>query len=204
MTHGVASSGDFYTCNKVEELTVNDLSGISVKPLKIGSTVETLPLESFDVTRYAGKTLVFLVSATWCGYCKYDLKKTMEWRKRSGWPKNDIAVVHMLASSKKQNLQNAEAFLAKPMVQNSPLSLDGVDFYFSGEANFSDLKRMKGPSGGLLFPGLSGTPYAIIFDKDGVARFRGHYTGRSRDHGTYYDEHYRYIGKVASGQCASQ
>ena len=111
VTHGVASSGDFYTCNKVEELTVNDLSGISVKPLKIGSTVETLPLESFDVTRYAGKTLVFLVSATWCGYCKYDLAKTMEWRERPGWPKNDIVVVHMLVSSKKQNLQNAEAFL---------------------------------------------------------------------------------------------
>ena len=90
------------------------------------------------------------------------------------------------------------------MMQNFPLSLDGVDFYFSGDANFSDFKTMKGPLGDLLFPGLSGTPYAIIFDKHGVARFRGHYTNRSADHSAYYDEHYSYIGKVASGQCTSQ
>lgn len=197
----IAVSKDFYNCNEVDNLQLKDLAQISAQPLKVGDAIKTKIAQPFDVTKYQGKTLVFLVSATWCGYCKYDLLKTGEWRKKKGWPKDDVAVVHMLVSSGKQDLKTAEAFIKNPSMRKQKLSLDGVDYYFSGATDFNGIKVMKGKAEKLLFPGIQGTPYAIIFDKKGVPRFRGHYTGRYDDHNKYYDEHYKFIGEVAKGKC---
>jgi len=199
--HFAVSANDFYNCKKEENLTLSDLTSIpSVQPLKIGPEIKTQGSQEFDISVYKGKTVVFLVSATWCGYCKYDIIKTAEWRNREGWPKNDVVVIHMIVPSKRQDLAKTEAFLANPMMKNTSMSLDGIDYYYSSIADFVDFKAMENSSGDLLFPGLRGTPYAIIFDRDGIARFRGHYT-RPKDHSAYFDEHYEFIGTVASGQC---
>lgn len=191
----------FYNCRPVEGISPQDLSVINAQPMKVDTVIETLPAESFNVSRYQGKTLVFLISATWCGYCKFDILKTMEWRAKEEWPKEDIAIVHMVVSSGRQDLIKAQQFVNNPTMGETPLSLDGIDYYYSEEANFDDFKAMTSSSGDLLFPELRGTPYAIIFDQNGVARFRGHYTNRNEDHSAYYDEHYQFIGEVASSRC---
>jgi len=197
----VIENEEFYSCSKESNLTIEDLGVIKSKPLKVGEQITSQPEESFDVSKYKGKTVVFMVSATWCGFCKYDIAKTMEWRAKSNWPKDDVVVIHMIVSSGRQDLVSAEAFVKKPMMSEEPLDLAGVDYYYSDSSDFNGFQEMPAASGELLFPGLAGTPYAIIFDKDGIARFRGHYTGRSDDHSAYYDEHYKFIGDVASGQC---
>ncbi len=211
------AASDFYSCQPTEtNTTISELESIVAQPMKVGDQVATLPSVSFDLTPYQGKTVVFLVSATWCGFCKYDIYKTMEWRKKTDWPKDDLVVVHMLISQWEQSLSDAESFVSNPMLRDFSLSLDGVDYYLTD----NNLQEMLDSSGELLFPNLRATPYTIIFDKNGLARFRGYYpSSPSRNKkgqqnsdpqdpnyqqkliNQIYDERYEFIGKVASGEC---
>lgn len=190
-----------YDCKKVENMRLEELAYISSQAMKVGNVIETKVAAPFDIAPYKGKTVVFLVSATWCGYCKYDIYKLGEWRKKENWPKDDIAFIHMIVPSSRQDLVTAEAFLADPKIQGERLHLDGTDFYYSATADFKDFEAMQTSKGDTFFPNLRGTPYAIIFDKNGDARFRGHYTYGDGDHSAYYDEHFDFIGKVAKGEC---
>ena len=99
--------------------------------------------------------------------------------------------------------------------QGTPLSLEGIEYFFAARETMKSLELHSIPYldsteiGGQfsantqwLFPGLQGTPYALIFDKDGKAQFQGHYTiGHNVSADEYYDKHFAFIETIARGGC---
>ena len=78
----------------------------------------------------------------------------------------------------------------------------GMDFYHivdpqTAEKAFNAIKEFASSDQVLLFPGLSGTPYSVIIDREGHVRFRGHFTGG--DEG--YDNHYSFISSLVNRSC---
>ena len=90
-------------------------------------------------------------------------------------------------------------------VKNYPINTSGMDFYHlvskASEDIFETLKESKIPEKQvLLFPGLQGTPYHVLIDKEGKIRFRGHFTN-GKDYWNRMRRHYQFIDSIVNDFC---
>ena len=153
--------------------------------------------------RFKGKTLVMTLAATWCGWCQAELIHYDGVRKKNDWPGDKLAYVHLIVPSSRQTLDQLIAWLKDERRggrDNRPISLEGVTYLVSTK-HFDQIQDLKSLDQNLLFPGLKGTPYSLVFDRFGRLRFRGHYTGKHDSATQDFDQHFANIKFIAEGGC---
>ena len=87
--------------------------------------------------------------------------------------------------------------------QRLEFDLTNMDFYhFSDSAKFDLIKALASPANrSLLFPGLRGTPYSVVIDREGQVRFRGHFTSGDMSYQEKYERHYGFISSLINDSC---
>ncbi len=143
------------------------------------------------------KVHVIRLMATWCPYCKNDLKHINE-RFANGTFQKDKVKVHMLTyDNRKEKLNTVQSFMKKAPKEYAPLNTEQFSVSF-WDKTYNDISMMKDANGLPLFPAWAGVPFGVVIDCQDRVIFQGHFTESPEREA----EQYEMIQK-AQATCAS-
>lgn len=168
---------------------------IETKPVawKTGKVAKSTALwpAAADEKNNEKKIRVIRLMATWCPYCKNDLKN-MNQRFENGTFKKDKIQVHMITyDNKREKLNTVQAFMKKAPKEYAPLNTEQMSVSF-WDKNFNGISSLKDAAGNALFPGWAGVPFGIVIDCQDRVIFQGHFTESPEKE----NEHYEMIAKA--------
>ncbi len=196
-----------FSCDNNYDFNLTNMSMIQTTPLKVGQKTDfEEKYSAFDASIYKDKVVVFMFSATWCGWCHRDLIETEKWLESTTAEKSDVVFIHLFYNSslrnvdptQEDNYEKAKAFIDTPTYRkysedekliDVPLNISGSDFYFHNDLITN------------LFEGASGTPFGLIFDKKGKLQFYGYFTNGKMSTQQKFDNKFAYIEKLLNGEC---
>lgn len=146
---------------------------LEMKPVawNTGKTAKAEPLWKGDQK----KVRVIRLMATWCPYCKNDLKNLND-RFANGTYKKDKVQVHMITyDNRREKLNTVQTFMKKAPKEYAPLNTEQFNVSF-WDKTFNDISPMKSNNGLALFPGWSGVPFGVVIDCQDRVIFQGHFT----------------------------
>lgn len=171
------------------------IPGVIAEKCGSNSPVMASDMETFGFLPAKNKVVVMRVFATWCPYCKDDLKQIGELFKKGEWKPEDVQIYLMSYKNKRENHKTYLEFIRSTFPAfNIPLDAAQIVFV---DKDYNELIKTKNISGKTIFEGWQGVPYGLVFGKDGRLVFRGHFTqGPSTQ-----DAHYSFISKLTKETC---
>lgn len=171
------------------------ISGMVAERCGANSPVMASDMETFGFLPAKNKVIVMRVFATWCPYCKDDLKQIGELFKRGEWKPEDIQIYLMSYKNKRENHNTYLEFI-RGTFPSFNIPLDAAQIVYV-DKDYSELVKTKNIAGKTIFEGWQGVPYGLVYGKDGRLVFRGHFTqGPSAQ-----DAHYAFITKLSKETC---
>lgn len=179
-------------CPPVISKDLEYLAPLPVKSIKDG--VPQGDAATFDLKSKKGKVVVMRLFATWCPYCKEDLK-VIEDTMKSLIDEDKIDVTLVVFKSRKETDETLKNFMAVG-AQELGLRPASYDWVYS-DVQTPAMKEVKDKKGHLLFPNYQGVPYALVFDSKGQLRYRGNFTESKETR----KKHYEMIAALSKNQC---
>ncbi len=185
---------------QAEDLHLRDLNVLSVQKLERKKSAKNQPggwslgpQKPLDLVQSSkavlpGATVVRIVG-TWCPYCKQDMTELHHRFLQS--PNTALRVVFIAYKSQRESPESLSKFMDS-VQSHWGVNPDSFElYYFTGKqaSAFKSLQTLTDKTDQILFPGLRGVPYGLVFDSKGLLRMRGHFTGSK----TESDEHYGHI-----------
>lgn len=144
------------------------------------------------------KVRVIRLMATWCPYCKNDLKNLNE-RFANGTFQKDKVQVHMITyDNRKEKINTVQAFMKKAPKEYAPLNMDQMSVSF-WDKTFNDISALKDAAGYPLFPAWAGVPFGVVIDCQDRVIFQGHFTESPEKENEQYE-----LIKKAQASCLSK
>ena len=184
---GFAGGNSSYSCEPIPELNSSDYN-FHVVPIKKGDTIEIGSVEKLNLSLYQGKIVLLSVFSENCWWCAVDLYYHTAFQ-RDFWPKDNVVMVNLsfgnerpaddsyLDSSPKKMLDYITEGYKTNKFDMPSMDLADMDFYHfldstEKDSAFSELVSFSAKrSPHILFPGLTGTPYSVIIDREGGFSF---------------------------------
>ncbi len=141
-----------------------------------------------------GKVTAVRLFATWCPYCKRDMKQLNDVLGTS-LDQDKLDTLLVVFKSRLETEATLKKFMLEGLAQ---LGVKAQRFDFRHvQMTGAEMKAVKGADGSLLFPEFLGVPYALVFDKKGQLRFRGNFTADEKT----IKQHYDMIQSLVNGSC---
>lgn len=153
--------------------------------------------KQFGLNPEPGKINVMRVFATWCPYCKEDLKSIGEKFKSGEWKPETVQLLLMAYRNRHENKTTLDTFVKKDF-RNFDIPLEAVQIVYV-DRDFKELGLVTAKDGQPLLSGWEGVPFALVFGKDGRLAFRGHFTQSP----VHQKEHYSLITRLTSESCTA-
>lgn len=171
------------------------IPGMLAEKCGADSPVRANDMASFGFLPAKNKIIVMRVFATWCPYCKDDLKQIGELFQKGDWKPEDVQIYLMSYKNKRENHKTYLEFIRSTFPAfNIPLDAAQIVYV---DKDYNELIKMKNIAGKTIFDGWQGLPYALVFGKDGRLVFRGHFTQGP----AAQDAHYAFITKLLKESC---
>ena len=171
------------------------IPGMLAEKCGADSPVRAHDMSSFGFLPAKNKIIVMRVFATWCPYCKDDLKQIGELFKKGEWKPEDVQIYLMSYRNKRENHKTYLEFI-RSTFSSFNIPLDAAQIVYV-DKDYNELIKMKNIAGKTIFDGWQGLPYALVFGKDGRLVFRGHFTQGP----SVQDAHYAFISKLLRENC---
>lgn len=171
------------------------IAGVVAEKCGSDSPVRSSDMETFGFLPAKNKIIVMRVFATWCPYCKDDLKQIGELFKKGTWKPEDVQIYLMSYKNKRENHDTYLEFIRSTFASfNIPVDAAQIVYV---DKDFNELSKTKNIAGKVIFEGWQGVPYGLVFGKDGRLVFRGHFTQGPATQ----DAHYAFISKLTKETC---
>lgn len=181
------------------------LAACSTTPAKReiqSETCGTTPIQANDMIKFgvspvAGKINVVRFFATWCPYCKADLKAMGEKFRKGEWTVDRVKILLIAYKNRRENQSTLDVFVKKDFaaygIPNSAVQMVYAD------KTYDELMFMNSASGDRILEGWQGVPFGLVFGKDGRLAFRGHFTQSPSTE----NDHYLFITRLLGESCAA-
>lgn len=138
---------------------------------KTGKMQKAAPLWAADTKRVH----VIRLMATWCPYCKNDLKALND-HFQNGTFKKDQVKVHLVSyHNKRESKASVQKFAREINKRYTPFAQDSFSFSF-WDKSAQDIEALQDAQGLKYFPNWQGVPYGIVIDCQDRVIFHGHFT----------------------------
>lgn len=133
----------------------------------------------------AKKVRVIRLMATWCPYCKNDLKALND-NLQNGTLKKDQVQIHLITyQNRKEKLASVQTFARDTITRYKPFSKENFTVSFWDKTS-NDIEPTKNEQGALLFPDWAGVPYGVVIDCQDNVIFQGHFTNSAEQEAQHY------------------
>lgn len=167
----------------VVKASSEDYRNLVTQPVawKTGKAGKPAPLWAAETK----KVRVIRLMASWCPYCKNDLKALND-HVQTGTLKKDQVQIHLITyQNRKENLASVQKFAREISSRYKPFSNQNFTVSYWDKTS-NDIEPTKNEQGALLFPEWAGVPYGVVIDCQDNVIFQGHFTNSAEQEAQHY------------------